>query len=127
MGNAIVFFTKERGGSLYKEFSVFSISLNNILGEFCQIKMEKFPLCLIYSTITSVAAMNFVPSILPANSAISIFESKNKQQHHINKVEALLLKRSLEQGPGSPKQRRFLLLPSRSAQDPAPSCSPAQP
>ena len=81
----------EKGRSFYKHFSVVCFSLNIILGEFHQINVEKFPLCIIYSTITSLMAVNFFSRILLPNDAINIFGDKNKQKHHNYLVGGLML------------------------------------
>lgn len=94
----------EKGRSFYKHFSVVCFSLNIILGEFHPINVEKFPLCIIYSTITLLMAVNFVSRILLPNDAINIFGGKNKQKHHnylVGGVDAYMTLRAaaLLEGP----------------------------
>lgn len=84
VGRRHCFLYQKQRGDPFIDFSVICFSPHIILGEFHQINVEKFPLCIIYSTITLLMAVNFVSRISLPNDAINIFGSKNKQKHHDN-------------------------------------------
>lgn len=116
---------KKKRRSFYKDISVCCSSPNIILGEFCQLNEEKFPLCITYPTITLLTAVHFAAGILLPNNAINILGDKNKQTHHNNQVGVSMLTCPLGAGAlEGPKQTAVsAAAPHRPPRTRAPFCS----